>query len=197
MLKQILSLVAILVAMTFVNGCSQSDGYSTSVDKDVEVIHGYTLPPEPDPVLNNATILGIDSNNNGVRDDVEIWILKKFKDEHKVYTEVFMQAARATQKVLENPQNANEVMKYENAAVDCEVFYQLYAEKYGEKILMDGRYSITDEVFDKKLLNTLMRKEAYNNYLNLLSGKMYNTKSSGKLKEQCDFNTTAISEQLK
>ncbi|MEN8147815.1 MAG: Ig-like domain-containing protein, partial [Campylobacterota bacterium] len=37
-------------------------------------MHGHRLPPEPDPAVNNATLLGVDSNNNGVRDDVERWI---------------------------------------------------------------------------------------------------------------------------
>jgi hypothetical protein len=31
----------------------------------------FNLPPEPDVELNNSTILGIDSNNNGIRDDWE------------------------------------------------------------------------------------------------------------------------------
>jgi hypothetical protein len=37
-------------------------------------INGHRLPPEPDEALNNSTLLGIDTNNNGVRDDVERWI---------------------------------------------------------------------------------------------------------------------------
>jgi len=41
-------------------------------------ISGHRLPPEPDPTINNATLLGIDSNNNGVRDDVERWIYEKY-----------------------------------------------------------------------------------------------------------------------
>ena len=36
-----------------------------------EIINGITVPPEPDVTLNNATLAGVDSNNNGVRDDVE------------------------------------------------------------------------------------------------------------------------------
>ncbi len=43
-----------------------------------EVINGHCLPPEPDPKINNSTLLGIDSNNNGVRDDVERWIYKTY-----------------------------------------------------------------------------------------------------------------------
>jgi hypothetical protein len=42
-----------------------------------EVINGVTVPPEPDPELNNATIAGIDVNGNGVRDDVERVIARK------------------------------------------------------------------------------------------------------------------------
>ncbi len=42
------------------------------------IVDGHTLPPEPDPAVNNATLLGIDTNNNGVRDDVERWIYKKY-----------------------------------------------------------------------------------------------------------------------
>lgn len=37
----------------------------------VELINGIPVPPEPDPVANNATLAGIDANGNGVRDDVE------------------------------------------------------------------------------------------------------------------------------
>jgi len=44
------------------------------------VVDGYTLPPEPDEALNNATLLGIDSNNNGVRDDVERWIYETYDE---------------------------------------------------------------------------------------------------------------------
>jgi hypothetical protein len=32
------------------------------------------LPPAPDPAENKATLLGVDRNTNGVRDDVEIYI---------------------------------------------------------------------------------------------------------------------------
>ncbi|OQX58368.1 MAG: hypothetical protein B5M52_05620 [Helicobacteraceae bacterium 4484_230] len=46
-----------------------------------KVVHGHRLPPEPDPKINNSTLLGIDSNNNGVRDDVERWIYTRY-DKH-------------------------------------------------------------------------------------------------------------------
>lgn len=45
-----------------------------------ETINGHILPPEPDTKINNSTLLGIDSNNNGVRDDVERWIYKTYDE---------------------------------------------------------------------------------------------------------------------
>lgn len=38
------------------------------------------LPPAPDPKLNDETLAGIDTNNNGIRDDVEIAIYNAHKD---------------------------------------------------------------------------------------------------------------------
>jgi|SRR3989344_1667142 len=43
-----------------------------------------TLPTEPDPTENNATLSGVDSNNNGIRDDVERAIYLKYKDTPRV-----------------------------------------------------------------------------------------------------------------
>ena len=44
----------------------------------MEVINGITVPPEPAPSINNATLAGVDVNNNGVRDDVERVLARKF-----------------------------------------------------------------------------------------------------------------------
>ncbi|MDR0580170.1 MAG: hypothetical protein LBG21_06165 [Campylobacteraceae bacterium] len=39
-----------------------------------KMVHGYQLPPCPDSIENDKTLLSIDTNDNGVRDDVEVWI---------------------------------------------------------------------------------------------------------------------------
>ncbi len=43
-------------------------------------VNGHRLPPEPDPKVNDSTLLGVDVNGNGVRDDVERWIYTKYKE---------------------------------------------------------------------------------------------------------------------
>ena len=35
---------------------------------------GLKLPPLPNPFVNNQTILGLDEDKNGIRDDVDYWI---------------------------------------------------------------------------------------------------------------------------
>jgi hypothetical protein len=56
------------------------------------VINGSSVTPMPLPWENNKTLLGVDVNNNGVRDDIERYIAEKFGD---------------------NPENFRHVMKYE------------------------------------------------------------------------------------
>jgi hypothetical protein len=47
-------------------------------------VSGKWLPPVPDQSKNDSTIAGIDANNNGVRDDVEHAIFKKYINNTKI-----------------------------------------------------------------------------------------------------------------
>ena len=100
MLKQISCFIIMaVVSSVLFSGCSSSDDKSATSDwkpsQEIIVINGHTLPPEPDPAINNASLLGVDSNDNGVRDDVEIWIYKKYQDGHPIHIDIAMQAGRA------------------------------------------------------------------------------------------------------
>jgi hypothetical protein len=57
-----------------------------------EVINGITVPPEPAPSINKATIVGVDSNKNGVRDDVERLVARDFGTEPVAYQQAFAHA---------------------------------------------------------------------------------------------------------
>jgi len=41
-------------------------------------VDGKNLPPTPDPKLVDATVEGVDANDNGIRDDVELAIFKMY-----------------------------------------------------------------------------------------------------------------------
>ena len=114
-----------------------------------EVINGHVLPPEPDPVKNNATLLGIDVNHNGVRDDVERWIYKTYKDKHPIHIDIAMQAARASRKILEKPlmnnSQAKEIHKIRIAPMACEAYYMIYAKYFNKPLLVTKRIEPSEQ----------------------------------------------------
>ncbi|GIT98508.1 hypothetical protein [Sulfurovum sp. TSL1] len=152
-----------------------------------ETINGHTLPPKPDPKINNSTLLGVDSNNNGVRDDVERWIYMTYKDRHPIHIDIAMQAARGYKKVLETPERAKEIRSKVNSSIHCNWYYKEYAEFFNEPLLMkkDINPSIFNIYFDTK-----ERKDMYWQYDSLLSGDSYALPKIRTLKAYCDFNTT-------
>ena len=88
-----------------------------------ETINGHILPPEPDPKINNSTLLGIDSNKNGVRDDVELWIYKNYN--YRLERGIFMQNARAYNMVIMDTHKALETMQYIVNASTCESYWSM------------------------------------------------------------------------
>ena len=158
-----------------------------------ETINGHTLPPEPDPTINNSTLLGIDSNNNGVRDDVERWIYKTYKDKHPIHIDIAMQGARGFKLVLEHPENAKKIHYEATAYMDCEAYYKNYAKYFNESMLV--KEEVSTEYFRKKIyFNTSERERAYLQYDELLSGDTYSLPKIEEMKALCDFNTSKYEE---
>lgn len=78
-------------------------------------VDGSNLPPTPDPKRVDATVEGVDENENGIRDDVELAIFKKYPNNQRVRAAV-LQYALSQQKSLTKVFNS-ETWK----AVDAEV----------------------------------------------------------------------------
>ena len=156
-----------------------------------ETINGHTLPPEPDPKINNSTLLGIDSNNNGVRDDVERLVYKTYKDKHPIHIDIAMQAGRGYKKVLETPERAKKIHNEVGAASDCNWYFKAYAKYFNEPLLVNE--NVTDSVFFL-YFNTKQRKNSYLKYDTLLSGDTYSLPAIEDMKAMCDFNTSKYEE---
>lgn len=184
----------------FLTGCSQSDDKTITSDwtpsQEVIVINGHTLPPEPNPAINNATLLGVDINNNGVRDDVEIWIYLNPSYNHPVIRVVAMQNARAFQVVLSNPSMLKENLKHMNDAGDCESYYKRWADTFGEKILISNDMDLYKEA-RPKILNTRERSKVYHEYNLALSDGVYTLRHINTLKSKCDFDSADLVKVLK
>lgn len=160
-------------------------------------INGYKLPPEPDPTLNNSTLLGIDSNNNGVRDDVEIYVIKRYaKDPEfpKTKTALAMQYAWSAQKILENP--TIESKKYSDDAIDCESYwFNIITESMTTLEMM--KYMNNHEVFNDpeikdKIYNTRERIEQKFSYNSALSGNIFDGRNESI--DNCQININELGE---
>jgi len=152
------------------------------------VVNGHVLPPEPEKALNDSTLLGIDSNNNGVRDDVERWIYETYKDKHPIHVDIGMQAGRAYKQVLETPERAKEIHDtVVNAPLFCASYYMYYAKLFDDPILVHERI---DAPVKSKYFNTKDRNDVYWRYDKLLSGDSYPLPDIEKEKSFCDFDTS-------
>jgi len=152
-----------------------------------EVINGFKLPPKPNKKKNNETLLGIDFNHNGVRDDVERWICYTYRDKHPIHIDIAMQAARGYRLVLEHPERAREIRGRVNGALFCGWYYQHEAAEFGDRILV---YERIDSPVKSKYFNTRVRSDIYRKYDLLLSGDSYDIPWADEMKPFCDFNTS-------
>lgn len=93
-------------------GCGGGSDDSPSTDCKTEVINGITVPLEPDVQVNNSTLAGVDSNSNGVRDDVERLAAINFNEKNtaRIYT-----AAQYAQRAI-TTKNSAELFNFQCAA---------------------------------------------------------------------------------
>jgi len=96
-------LVALSLFLTLsIGACAgNKNSASTVPGGGVSPVSGRTLPPEPDPAVNKATIAGVDSNNDGLRDDVERWLDEKYGGDKKKLSGVRKYARSAQRDIVE------------------------------------------------------------------------------------------------
>lgn len=173
----------------------------------VWIVNGHTLPPEPDKATNDSTLLGIDVNDNGVRDDVERWIYERFvkdTDYPKTKVAIAMQYAKAYQFIMVNdPKNAfdNKSYEKEDYALDCLGYVidigirknNLRGVDITKHIL---NHDIYDNEFREKIWNTKVRMKAYFYYNSSLSGHILGGGGGvlSSTKDKCNFDIDSLGE---
>ena len=84
-------------------------------------VMGDNLPPDPG-ALANQTIAGIDANQNGIRDDVELAVFKEYPDSAKTRAVLLQYALALQMEVIQpiiNQDTVTEVIREQSRAYDC------------------------------------------------------------------------------
>lgn len=152
-------------------------------------VMGKNLPPDPGAEA-DKTVAGIDANNNGIRDDVELAIFKEYPNSAKTRA-VLLQYALALQmevtQPFENTVNVTEVVREDDRAGSCVADTlvpgsPVSGRTYAEVKKID---TFTNFVEDKQF-NTSERKKAKNNFYE-------NLRSFSPLKEEvCDIDLSKL-----
>lgn len=142
---------------------------------------GEGISPDPGPE-NDLTIEGIDSNNDGVRDDVERYIAVQYPDSERTRA-ALMQLARNRQSALLNA--GSKSLSIDNArvldtALACLGYVQ--PDEYG-----DIAESVIPEIVD-----TEERLAAYVTYSSHLHGELFFAIPQDERRQSCTFDPDAM-----
>ncbi|PHS59147.1 MAG: hypothetical protein COB17_01050 [Sulfurimonas sp.] len=163
---------------------------STKVQVTVfKEINGYKLPPEPDETLNNSTLLGIDINDNGVRDDVERKVIETYVEPIKI--EPMMASVKIGQEILENPVG---LAKEHSDKMDRVGNCMTYIRRSIPNLIDRLEYV---KFYEKTMYNTKARVRAYLDYNLALSGGVYGSSPSDWNQDACDFDVEQMLKDMK
>jgi hypothetical protein len=155
-----------------------------------EVINGYKLPPQPDLKESDTTLEGIDTNSNGIRDDVERKIIKRYKH-NKLATALLLSGAKQYQAVLEQPlSNAQEIRKEISRYINCRV----YLARFNSEI--DSDNFLVTRILKDMVYTTRDRTERFLEYNYALSGDSYGSGVKEVSLKACDKEVQEVLEEI-
>src|SRR3989339_957407 len=150
----------------------------------IDDVMGKNLPPDPGADA-NKTIAGIDANNNGIRDDVELAIFNTYPNSAKTRA-VLLQYALVLQMQMTlpivNKETATEVIREEDRAYQC--IGEIFSRNDMKKFIEDGDRLIS--FIEKRQLNTEERKNGRNLFVKKV-------RSYSSLDRICDIDYSKLS----
>ena len=173
MLKQkYLFIPATVIALMLLTGCSSDENAKTTTSTE-----------------KIATLLGTDSNNNGVRDDVEKKIYEKY--EKPLHRALLMDGAEQFQKVLTEPSDkAIETQKNIARIIHCKVYLRrmdVEIKSYNFEFI---------EYLENVTFDTPERVKKYLDYNLALSGGNFASKPNEWSQEECNPETIKALEEI-
>ncbi len=164
-LKSVLIVVALLagglVISCGLSACGGGGGGNSNIPKEPEIApDGSILPPDPG-AAGNKTLLGVDSNNNGVRDDIERYLATTYAGQPKTFL-AMMDLAAVMQ--LELKDADSEDLSRQHALVNTKISACIISI-VGVDAKSEYRRALSAEQ-----LNTTARSQAHEEYDSHLGG---------------------------
>ena len=158
-------------------------------EKEPQVFDGELEPRMPDDDENDKTLEGIDANKNGIRDDVEIYINRRFDDPD--YRRAFKQYAQMLQNwLIVSDRPAKEVAK-----VNAEEWHRTslcFNGLFGNSSLeWKRREKLDDEIYSFQFGSSSLRKEANEKAWRKMTGQHHDL-WDGPYQEACKFKFNKV-----
>jgi hypothetical protein len=154
-------------------------------------VMGKNLPPDPG-ALADKTIAGVDANNNGIRDDVELAIFNVYPNSAKTRA-VLLQYALALQmetiQPFVNTSIADSVIGKESRAGFC-IADVLVPRKSPESVRSETdmeKINTFSNFVENKQFNNDIRKKAHEDFYNNMGNFANSTE-----KEECDLDSITL-----
>ena len=183
-----LIVVFISIIILLLTGCSNKKEkeaikyiMTTPSNITIEMIDGKLLTQQKK--LDDSSLLGIDLNNNEIRDDVEIKILSHYKI--PVHRAIMFQVARTEQRMLSNPymiKQAKILEKTSSEILGCIG----YLTEYKKIPKINNIY----KTLNKWQYNNKKRVQKYRDYDRALSGGVYSIPKSWS--QYCQFDIEKV-----
>jgi len=169
-----------ILCLVLLAGCSSPPNQEKQLEAKVDPAVLAALPPDPGDA-GKKTLAGIDTDHDGVRDDVQRWIAIHYSNSEKTRA-ALKQKARALQAFIED---GNDPAKARRDAVAIDKASECLSS------FADDAFYINHD-FDAVVLNTYPRLHSYLDIDKKYGGAPTSDSRRGHWKQSCDFNPDAM-----
>lgn len=126
-------------------------------------VMGEHLPIAPNEEVNNATLAGVDNNENGIRDDVELAIFTKYPNDAKVRSGLLQYAKAMQMEFTEvfNSETLVAVIQEESRGSMCILDWDRTKEIDALVLNTPERKKFQQEIFDKYMTSYSLPNSDY------------------------------------
>ena len=143
----------------------------------------FQLPPDPGPA-GDATLEGVDSNGNGIRDDIERWIYLTYPDSEKLRRALIQEYYPLQNMIIHGQQQNRDAVDDDMYALQraIECLYYVHSNK---------PHKISAEL-KARIVNTDERVYSYLKSSELLGGGTFSSRHPSDRKSSCNFDVDII-----